>query len=49
MRNLSVADHTGQMKVKDFSIDVHKGEIVIAGVDGNGQSELLYGLCGLYR
>ncbi|HHU89187.1 MAG TPA: ABC transporter ATP-binding protein [Spirochaetales bacterium] len=48
VRNLSVADHTGQMKVKDFSIDVHKGEIVgIAGVDGNGQSELLYGLCGL--
>ena len=48
VRNLSVADHTGQLKVKDFSIDVHKGEIVgIAGVDGNGQSELLYGLCGL--
>lgn len=48
VRNLSVADQTGQLKVKDFSIDVHKGEIVgIAGVDGNGQSELLYGLCGL--
>ncbi len=48
IQNLSVADHLGHMKVKNLSIDVHKGEIVgIAGVDGNGQSELLYGLCGL--
>ena len=48
IQNLSVADHAGHMKVKNLSIDVHKGEIVgIAGVDGNGQSELLYGLCGL--
>ncbi len=48
VQNLSVADSSGHLKVKDLSIDVHTGEIVgIAGVDGNGQSELLYGLCGL--
>lgn len=36
------------MKVKDLSLDVRRGEIVgIAGVDGNGQSELLYALSGL--
>ena len=35
-------------KVKDLSLDVHAGEIVgIAGVDGNGQTELLYALSGL--
>ena len=34
--------------VKNVSFDVRKGEIVcIAGIDGNGQSELVYGLTGL--
>ena len=48
VRNLSVADGLGNLKLKDFSVDVHRGEIVgIAGVDGNGQTELLYGLSGL--
>ncbi len=48
IENLNVADQSGHNKVKDFSIDVHKGEIVgIAGVDGNGQTELLNGLSGL--
>jgi len=46
--NLNVADQSGEKAIKDFSIDVHKGEIVgIAGVDGNGQTELLNGLSGL--
>jgi len=48
VRGLAVADSTGALKVKDFSVEVHRGEIVgIAGVDGNGQTELLYGLTGL--
>ena len=48
IQNLSVADGTGHLKVKNLSVDVHRGEIVgIAGVDGNGQTELLYGLSGL--
>ena len=35
-------------KVHDLSLKVHEGEIVcIAGVDGNGQSELIYALSGL--
>lgn len=34
--------------VKDVSFEVHKGEIVcIAGIDGNGQTELIHGLTGL--
>lgn len=34
--------------VRHVSFDVHAGEIVcIAGIDGNGQTELVYGLSGL--
>jgi ABC-type uncharacterized transport system ATPase subunit len=34
--------------VKDVSLQVRSGEIVcIAGIDGNGQTELVYGLTGL--
>lgn len=34
--------------VTDISIDVHAGEIVcIAGIDGNGQTEFVYGLSGI--
>ncbi len=34
--------------VHDLSLAIHKGEIVcIAGVDGNGQSELIYAISGL--
>lgn len=34
--------------VKDVSFEVRSGEIVcIAGIDGNGQTELIYGLTGL--
>ena len=36
--------------VKDVSFQVRTGEIVcIAGIDGNGQSELVYGLTGLEK
>jgi len=36
--------------VKDVSFHVRAGEIVcIAGIDGNGQSELVYGLTGLEK
>ncbi len=48
LRNLEVADSAGIVKVRDLSLDVHEGEIVgIAGVDGNGQSELLEAITGL--
>ena len=36
--------------VKDVSFEVRTGEIVcIAGIDGNGQSELVYGITGLEK
>ena len=36
--------------VRNVSFNVRKGEIVcIAGIDGNGQTELIYGLTGLER
>lgn len=48
VQNLTVKDTLGNIKVHNLSVDVRAGEIVgIAGVDGNGQSELLYGLTGL--
>ena len=36
--------------VKDVTFQVHAGEIVcVAGIDGNGQTELVYGLSGLEK
>ncbi len=49
VENMSVASkaHKGDA-VKNVSFKVRKGEIVcIAGIDGNGQTELVYGLTGL--
>ena len=45
---LSVRDDRGLEKVRDVSFEVRAGEIVgIAGVDGNGQTELIDALAGL--
>ena len=47
--NLAVASkaHKG-LAVKNVSFEVRAGEIVcIAGIDGNGQTELVYGITGL--
>ncbi len=51
VRNLTVPSKTSKKDaVKDVSFDVRAGEIVcIAGIDGNGQSELVYGLTGLEK
>ncbi len=47
--HMTVASKThGKKAVNDVSFKVRRGEIVcIAGIDGNGQSELVYGLTGL--
>ncbi|GEO15910.1 ABC transporter ATP-binding protein [Microvirga aerophila] len=48
VENLSVIDHRGVQRVADVSLTVRAGEIVgIAGVAGNGQSELLEALAGM--
>ena len=48
IQNISVKNSRGQIAIRDLFLDVHAGEMVgIAGVDGNGQSELIYALTGL--
>jgi ABC-type uncharacterized transport system ATPase subunit len=50
LRNVSVLDDRGLEKVRDLSLEVRAGEIVgIAGVDGNGQTELVEAITGLRR
>ena len=47
LRDLRVRDRAGQERVRGISFAVRRGEIVgIAGVAGNGQSELLDALAG---
>ncbi|HAV00374.1 MAG TPA: heme ABC transporter ATP-binding protein, partial [Lachnospiraceae bacterium] len=49
VENMTVASRLHKNNaVKNVSFDVREGEIVcIAGIDGNGQTELVYGLSGL--
>lgn len=49
VENLTIINNETKKKVvNDVSFSVRKGEIVvIAGIDGNGQSELIYGITGL--
>ncbi len=48
--DLHVTDERGLEKVRGISFEVHGGEIVgIAGVDGNGQTELIDAIAGLRR
>ncbi len=48
VRNLWVTGRRGRPAVKGVSLDVRAGEIVgVAGVDGNGQAELVEAVAGL--
>lgn len=48
--HLNVKNAKGLLGVKDFSLNVRAGEIVgLAGIDGNGQTELVYALTGLAK
>jgi simple sugar transport system ATP-binding protein len=50
VRGLTVEDDRGIEQVRDVSFEVMAGEIVgIAGVDGNGQTELIDAIAGLRR
>jgi simple sugar transport system ATP-binding protein len=47
LREVSVNDDRGLPAVREVSFDVHAGEIVgLAGVEGNGQSELIEAITG---
>lgn len=46
--NLCCRNSRGIMAVRDISFEVRSGEILgIAGVDGNGQTELIYAITGM--
>ncbi|MGB4594949.1 MAG: ABC transporter ATP-binding protein [Anaerolineaceae bacterium] len=50
IENLTVADKFQNIVVDDVSLEVRAGEIVgVAGVQGNGQTELVYALMGLQK
>lgn len=50
VKDLVVTDYRGIEKVKGLNLHVRKGEIVgIAGIDGNGQSELIEAITGLRK
>ncbi|PVG84776.1 heme ABC transporter ATP-binding protein [Nocardioides gansuensis] len=49
-RNITVVDPRGHQVVKDVSFEARAGEVLgIAGVQGNGQTELIKSLLGLVR
>lgn len=48
VKNMTVAGQNKKDAVHNMSFQVRKGEIVcVTGIDGNGQTELVYGLSGL--
>ena len=50
VEHLRVADDRGTFRVDDLSLTVRSGEMVgVAGVEGNGQTELIEALTGLRR
>ncbi|HEW2912485.1 TPA: ABC transporter ATP-binding protein [Streptococcus pneumoniae] len=50
IKDLVVNENRGVPAVKNLSLDVRAGEIVgIAGIDGNGQSELIQAITGLCK
>ena len=50
VKDLNVRNNKGVFGVKDFSLAIRSGEIVgIAGVDGNGQTELVEAITGLRK
>ncbi|MFX8848674.1 ATP-binding cassette domain-containing protein, partial [Acinetobacter baumannii] len=50
VEHLTVKDHRGLVVVDDVSFTIRGGEIVgIAGVAGNGQSELIEAIAGIRK
>jgi simple sugar transport system ATP-binding protein len=50
VRDIELQDATGRTELADIDFDIHAGEILgIAGVEGNGQTELVETLIGMRR
>jgi general nucleoside transport system ATP-binding protein len=50
LESISATDKKGLPALKDVSLEVHQGEILgLAGVSGNGQTELSAVLCGTHK
>ncbi len=50
VEHVTVADYAKHVRVKDISFELRKGEILgIAGIDGNGQFELVDAIAGLLK
>lgn len=50
IKDLTVEDYRGIAKVKGLNLSIRRGEIVgIAGIDGNGQTELIEAITGLRK
>ncbi|MFO7611634.1 MAG: ABC transporter ATP-binding protein [Clostridia bacterium] len=50
VQNLNVLNNRKTPALKDFSLDVRRGEILgVAGVEGNGQTELIEAITGLRK
>ncbi|SHJ85091.1 nucleoside ABC transporter ATP-binding protein [Clostridium cavendishii DSM 21758] len=50
VENLSVMNNKNVLGLKNFSLEAHAGEILgIAGVEGNGQTELIEAITGLRK
>ncbi len=50
VEGLGIVDQGGRATLSDVSFEIHRGEILgVAGVEGNGQAELIEALMGLQR
>ena len=50
LRDVAVTDERGRDRLSNVSLTVHRGEVVgVAGVEGNGQSELVEVIMGMRR
>jgi len=50
IRQVAAIDGTKKERVHDVTLQVHQGEIVgLAGIDGNGQFELVDAIAGIYK